>query len=272
MKVLKAVALMLLSILAALFIFAELKIYYDEWVATPDGDNHYAVEGCNVAAISLQGTMLTYYDYESKSEDNVSSSEDIVFLLRTATEAPNIEAILLEVDSPGGWPVAAQEIAETLWYDVEIPTVAQIRQSGLSGAYWAASATDFIFASSLSDVGGIGITQSYVSEDGNYEKEGFVFNSLTTGKFKDMFSPQKPLTVEERELAERDLAISHDIFVNSVAEYRGLPVERVQELADGSSMQGEMAVGEGLIDAIGGSFEVEEYLRQLLGTNPVICW
>lgn len=71
---------------------------------------------------------------------------------------------------------------------------------------------------------------------------------------------------------ERDLNIIHEQFVKAVAENRGMSEEKVRELADGSSMLGEMALEKGLIDEIGFIEEVEEYIKIKYGIEPEICW
>jgi protease-4 len=135
-----------------------------------------------------------------------------------------------------------------------------------------ASASDYIFATELSDVGSIGVTMSYLDNSTYNQKEGYVYNSLSTGKFKDILNPEKQLTWEERRLLERDLEIIHDIFVKSVAANRGMEVGEANGLADGSSMLGEMALEAGLIDEVGGYYEIQNYLLNLIGEEPVICW
>ena len=80
------------------------------------------------------------------------------------------------------------------------------------------------------------------------------------------------MTAEERELLIRDLDIMHDNFVKAVAENRSLDINKVRALADGSSMPGEMALANGLIDRIGGIDEVRAYLKEKIGQDVNDCW
>ncbi|PIR41327.1 MAG: signal peptide peptidase SppA [Candidatus Yanofskybacteria bacterium CG10_big_fil_rev_8_21_14_0_10_46_23] len=246
--------------------------YSDEPLYEEDYDE-LSYEGCNVAGIAIQGTLQTYgyFDPEAEFGDDIATSEEIAYSIELAEEENGVRAILLEIDSYGGSPVAAQEIEAALGR-ITKPVVVQIREAGLSAAYWVATAGDIIFASELSDVGSIGVTQSYIDESKLNEKEGYTYNQLSTGKFKDILSPEKPLTSEERQLLERDLQITHDVFVKAVSENRDLDINKVKELADGSSMLGKMALENGLIDRIGGFYEVEEYLKDLIGEEPSVCW
>jgi len=142
----------------------------------------------------------------------------------------------------------------------------------VSAAYMAASGADEIFASKNSDVGSIGVTMSYLDYVKQNEKEGLTYIPLASGKFKDTGDPDKILTREEKDLLMRDIDIMHQNFVRMVAENRNLEIEKVAQLADGSSMLGEMALENGLIDRIGGMFEVEEFLKNKIGGEVDICW
>lgn len=271
LRIIKSI-LIILVIIASLITISDEIQYRLNMGNFDDSDSGFAMKGCNIAGITLHGDIYTYYDSESQSIDDVSTSEDIVYLLETAEFTPNIEAILLEIDSYGGSPVASREIVDTIKNFVTIPVVVQIREAGLSGAYWVASASDYIFASELSDIGSIGVTQSYLDESGYNQREGFIYNSLNTGKFKDILDPQKSLTWEEKQLLQRDLDIIYEFFIKDVSENRGIDIEKVKKLADGSSMLGQMALENGLIDEIGGYYEVLDYFYNTLEIDPVVCW
>jgi len=95
---------------------------------------------------------------------------------------------------------------------------------------------------------------------------------LSSGKFKDTGDPNKPLSQEEKNLLMRDVNILHQNFVKMVAVNRNLEIEIVKKLADGSTMLGEMALQNGLINQIGGMPEVKEYLKEKIGEEVEICW
>lgn len=114
-----------------------------------------------------------------------------------------------------------------------------------------AAASDFLIASPMSDVGSIGVSMSYVEESQKNEDEGLTYVQLITGKFKDIGSPNRPITDEERDLLQADLDIIHNEFIDIVSEYRELPREQVEAVADGASMPGSRALDANLIDALG---------------------
>lgn len=171
----------------------------------------------------------------------------------------DIKAVIFEINSYGGSPVASEEIMNAI-NNLEKPSVAVIRESAISGAYLVASATNRIFASEISDIGGIGATTSYLDYSKKNQKEGIVYQELSSAKFKDTGNSDKKLTAEEKELIMRDLKISHEFFVEKVAQNRKLDIEKVRKLADGSSMLGRMAKENGLIDEIGDRNNAEDWL------------
>lgn len=170
------------------------------------------------------------------------------------------------------WPYLNHSCEPNSGFRGLLTIVAMIRQTGASAAYLAATGAKIIFASKYSDVGGIGVSMSYLDNVIKNQREGLTYNILSTGKFKDAGDPNKPLTTEERALIMRDLAIAHQDFIEDVATNRGLDVATVTKLADGSTMPGEMALENHLIDRIGGRPEVELYLAEQIGAKPEFCW
>lgn len=273
------------SVLIMLIVVVGLALVIYSFVAEPEepvADNtetfveDNVAPTCNVRGINLHGDLQTYiaasdYDQNDNLLIDASASENIQYVLEKSNKKDNIKAIILEIDSYGGYPVAGEEIANALKLSEKL-TVALIRNAGTSAAYLAATGADMIFASKNSDVGGIGVTLSYLDRSSYNQKEGFTYNKLSTGKFKDTGDPDKALTTEERQYLERDLKIMLENFIQDVAANRNLPVSKVRQLADGSSMLGEAALKNGLIDRIGDLHAVEKYLAEKLSTDIVVCW
>lgn len=228
-------------------------------------------DSCSALGINVHGGIMTYIPEGNSDEllanKDVVASEHVVSAIQSALDDDTIKAILIEIDSPGGEPVAGEEIAKALKGSSK-PTAAFIRQSGTSAAYWAISSADKIFASRNSDVGSIGVTASYV-ENINKDKK---FIQLSTGKYKDSGNPDKPLTEDEKALVMRDIKIVHKNFINDVAINRNLSVDSVTKIADGSSVLGEGALKLGLIDEIGGYNEAKTYLESKVGEKLHVCW
>ncbi|MDO8497200.1 MAG: signal peptide peptidase SppA [bacterium] len=248
-------------------------------VASSDTDTGNDDANCNTIGIEIRGCIMTYRPDSADSLlgsgedscDTITSSEDVVSKLKNATGDPNIKAVILEIDSGGGSPVGAEEIAAAL-KALDKPSIAWVRGGASSAAYWVASAADTIIASANSDIGSIGVTISYVDNAKQNVKDGLTYNQLTTGKYKDTGSPDRALTADERSLIQRDLDIMLKNFIQAVATNRNLSVANVTALADGSTMLGRMALRNGLIDQLGTQEEVWEKLGSEINQKPDVCW
>lgn len=245
-------------------------MYGDDGLLSESSDD----ANCTVMGINLHGTMLTYVpngmrgeEEEDATTEDVVGSEEVVSAIMSADADPNIKAILLEVDSYGGAPVAGEEIANAL-KTLSKPSVAVIRQSGTSAAYLAATGADRIFASKNSDIGSIGVTMSYLENIDDTKK----YVQISSGKYKDAGDPDKSLTEEEKAVLLRDVRIVHENFIEAVAQNRNIPVEEVRKIADGSSVLGVTGISLKLIDEIGSWTEAESYLEQQINEKPVVCW
>jgi len=253
--------------------------WYDQYGYYFGGYPEYSTacpEYSNVAVINIHGDIVTYLTDQSSTEEPGSitsdsvSSEEIIDYIDEIEGNSNIEAVIVEIDSYGGYPVASEEIMNALRRMTK-PTIAVIREIAASGAYLIASGADKIYASEMSNVGSIGITMSYLDYSQQNRQEGITYQQLSSGKFKDTGNPDKILTAEEKELLMRDVKILHEAFVKRVAENRGLDIEQVEKLADGSTMLGGAAKENGLIDEIGNMSDAQEWIKGGLGIEPEIC-
>ncbi len=250
--------------------------YIYKLISNKDTASAPEAENCNVYGINLHGGVVTYntpdsYNDQDKLAENQTSADDIEYYIDKAQASDNVKAILLEIDSFGGSPVAGEEMMKAV-KDSKKPVVALIRSQGLSAAYLAASGAKTIFASNFSDVGSIGVTMSYLQNAEKNQKDGMTYVSLSAGKYKDIGNPDKAITEEEKQLLMRDVNITYDYFVNLVAKNRNLSISKVKALADGSSMMGASALKNGLIDKIGILPDAKKYLAEQIGEDVNICW
>jgi protease-4 len=220
---------------------------------------------CNIAVLPIEGVILPYYGLADF--DLVITPEVVEAFMDTAENEPGIAAVLIEINSPGGTPVASQRIAER-FRNSTLPVVGLIGDIGASGGYMVAAASDILIASAMSNVGSIGVNMSYVEESEKNKEEGITYVQLTTGQYKDTGSPNRPITDDEREKLQVDLEIIHDEFVKIVSDYRNLTVEAVEKVADGATMPGSRALEVGLIDSLGGRAEAKGTLAGITGKSP----
>ena len=224
-------------------------------------------DSCNVYGINIHGDIVEYATDGMLAEmDDITQSEDIVAMINEINNDDQIRGVLFEIDSYGGYPVAGEEIARAI-QGITKPNIAMIRSGGASAAYMVASSADRVIASKYSDVGGIGVTASYLQSNNNGQ-----FIDLSSGKYKDVGNPDRPITDEERSVILQDVVKAHKQFIEDVAEYRGMTIDQVSAFADGATMNGLDALQKGLIDGIGSWDEAKQYLKKQIGTDVDICW
>jgi len=272
-KILKSIIIGVVVIASAITISDDIQYRFgaDDYYDADYVDYSSNTEDCNVAGIELHGDLWTYEVISQDQELDIVASENVVSAINEAERDENIKAIILEIDSYGGSPVAGEEVANAL-RRADVITVALIRGAGLSAAYWAGTGADVIIASENSDVGSIGVTMSYLDNARSNQTEGLTYNQLSFGKYKDAGDPNKTLTYEEKQYLMRDVNIIAENFIKEVSENRSLAIEKVRALADGSSMLGAMALENGLIDKIGDLQTTKEYLEDQLGESVEVCW
>ncbi len=220
----------------------------------------------NVAVIPIDGIIMT--SGGSSFGEKYAGSDDIVKYIEEASSDSSVDAIVLEINSPGGSAVASDEIAIVV-KNVDKPVVALIREAGASGGYWIASSADYIVANRMSITGSIGVISSYLEFSGFMDKYGVGYERLVAGSHKDLGTPFKALDFEEREILEKKLARIHTFFIEEVALNRKMDVETVRELATGEFYLGVEAHELGLVDELGGSAEVEKFLSSKHGLTDI---
>jgi len=203
----------------------------------------------NVASIPIRGVILMD-GTKTTFGDEIASATEITKFIKKAEENELIEAIILDINSPGGSAVASMEIADAV-KRANKPVIAVIREVGASGAYWVASAADVIFARELSITGSIGVMGSYVEYAGLLERFNMTYRRLVAGESKDIGTPYRELQPHEQAKLQKLIDRMHGYFIAHIAENRGLTIEHVQSLADGFVFLGDEAVDNRLIDRIG---------------------
>lgn len=248
-------------ILGALFIFSI-------FIAAIFGSSENTVIGYNTAIIPITGEITT----DSSSglfSSTTTGSTDIIALIEKAKDDPNVKAVIFEINSPGGSPVATDEISQEIksLHEKNITSVAWIREEGASGAYWIASSTDHIVANRMSIVGSIGVIGSYIEWYGLMKDYNVTYKRLVSGEYKDTGTPYRPMSSAEEAKLQEKLDRMHDYFIGAVAENRNMTKDSVKRLATGEIFLGVEGKDNGLIDELGGKQEAIGYIEKKLNTT-----
>ncbi len=204
----------------------------------------------------------------SGGENNagITSVQELSDWLEQIKADKQIKAIILEINSPGGGVVASMEISDKL-RSLNLPTVAWIRDMGLSGGYWVASSSDYIIAHPASLVGSIGTTAAYLEFAGLLQSFNITYRNITSGKYKDLGSPLKELSGEEEDLLHLKINKLTDIFVNSVSQKRNLTNSQLSKIKTGEYFLGIEAIELNLVDELGSETQVLNKVASILNTT-----
>ncbi len=214
----------------------------------------------NAAVIPIKGLIVVDKDSGFFSEGSVSST-DTIEMLKKAEENPNIKVIVLEINSGGGSPVATEEIANAIKKSKK-PTVSWIREIGASGAYWIASASDYIVADRMSIVGSVGVISSYVEFYGFLNRYNITYQRIVAGKYKDIGDPLKPLQYDEKQILQEKINKIHQYFIDEIASNRKLTNAQVEEVSTAMIYLGSEAKELNLVDELGSKDEITKYIEK----------
>jgi protease-4 len=174
--------------------------------------------------------------------------------LKRFSENPLVKAIVLRIDSPGGGVVPSQEIHDAVKRVKNKSNKAIIASMGTvaaSGGYYIAAATDRIIANPGTLTGSIGVIMEMANVEGLLKKIGVEGIVIKSGRFKDVGSPLRKMSDEERKLMQSVMDDVHQQFIQAVADGRSLEISEVQPLADGRILTGRQAKEARLVDELG---------------------
>jgi protease IV len=190
--------------------------------------------------------------------------------LKKAGEDPSVRGLLVRINSPGGTVTASDIIFRELQAFKarrDIPVVAVMMDVAASGGYYIALAADTIVAHPTSVTGSIGVIMLTLNAEGLLEKVGLRASAIKSGERKDMGSPLRALTEDERAIFQSVIDELQRQFVDKVVERRGLDRETAARIADGRIYTAEQALGLRLIDRVGYVPDGLEIARRAMGVQ-----
>jgi len=198
----------------------------------------------------------------------ITKSESIIRQIHTYKNRVSVKAIVLRINSPGGSVAPVQEIYDELKKVDNKMVVASMGSTAASGGYYIACAADEIFANPGTLTGSIGVIMQLITAEGFLKKVGVNSEVIKSGKFKDIGSPMRSLTKEERDVLQTTISDVHAQFVDTIFENRkdkGITRQRLEEIADGRIFSGRQAHEERLIDQLGGLQDAIDRATKLSG-------
>jgi len=220
---------------------------------------------------------LFFPDLDLSSDDRIAlirvegvilDSQATIGELKRFSENPSVKAIVIRIDSPGGGVVPSQEIYDAVKRIRNKNNKAVIASMGsvaASGGYYIAAATDRIVANPGTLTGSIGVIMETANVEGLLQKIGVEGVIIKSGKYKDVGSPLRKMSADERGLLQAVMDDVHKQFIEAVAEGRSLELRAAQALADGRVFTGRQAKEAKLVDELGDLEDAIQLAAEVVG-------
>ena len=231
-----------------------------------------APEGDRILVARLTGTIV---DGGSQS-GQVAAADPFVAAMRRAANDPNIKAVVLRIDSPGG----SASASDRMWHAVRgvarhKPVIASVGDMAASGGYYVAAGATEIFAHDTSILGSIGVVGGKITAGDLAERIGVHAEVIARGAHADWLNPLRPFNESEKAILDRQLQRTYDRFIRRVALGRDMERSRVEAGAEGRVWSGRRARELGLVDRVGGLADAISHARQRVGLDadaPIESW
>jgi len=183
-----------------------------------------------IGTVSIEGPILRKPDVFDRVLMGATDSAEIGAALREAGGRNDIKAVFLDIDSPGGTVAGTPELAAAVASINERKPVYAF-SSGLmcSAAYWIASQARAVYATPSARVGSIGVVQAVIDNSAALDARGIKVEVFSVGKYKAMGAPGTPLTDDQRELIQSNLAeTAADFHAAVLSRGRAIPAEAME--------------------------------------------
>lgn len=218
-----------------------------------------------IAVLDVDGVIQDTGDAESLLQSTGYNHQAFMEKLEYIKDDDTVKGMIIKVNSPGGGVVESAEIHDKL---VEIqketkkPVYISMGSMAASGGYYISAPAKKIYASEETLTGSLGVIMQGINYEGLADKYGVDFVTIKSGPFKDIMSPTREMTEEERQILQQMIDNSYQGFVKVISEGRHMTEERVKQLADGRIYDGRQALDSGLIDGFGYIDDVIEQMKK----------
>ena len=205
-----------------------------------------------VAVVNVDTPISIQGEQSSLFTSGYFGSEQLAQTFSDLDKRDDVGAVLIVFNSPGGSVVATREIYSAV-KGMNKPKVSYFREEAASGAYYIASGTDYIVSDPDAITGSIGVITTFYDMSGLLEKVGINVTDITSGPHKDIGSPSRPMTDEERNITQALIGEVFNEFKQTVIDNRGarLNQDLFVQVTDGRILSGRQAAQVGLVDKTG---------------------
>ncbi|MFF2449290.1 signal peptide peptidase SppA [Neobacillus sp. NPDC058068] len=218
-----------------------------------------------IVVLDVDGVIQDTGDAGSFLQSSGYNHQDFMKKLNYIKDDDSVKGVIIRVNSPGGGVVESAEIHDKLkeiQKDTKKPVYISMGSMAASGGYYISTAANKIFASPETLTGSLGVIMEGYNYKGLADKYGVDFVTIKSGPYKDIMSPTRKMTDEERQILQKMIDNSYEGFVKVIAEGRHLTVDNVKKIADGRVYDGRQAKDLKLIDDYGYLDDVIERMKK----------
>ncbi|TVQ36877.1 MAG: signal peptide peptidase SppA [Spirochaetaceae bacterium] len=209
--------------------------------------------GKQVAVLALDGAIVEGKSRRDPLMGSAIGSRSIVRQITQLRENKRCAAVVVRINSPGGSAAASELIRhELLRLADRKPLVVSMSTVAASGGYWIATSAPLILAERTTLTGSIGVIGLIMTAPKLFKRLGITHQTLKTGPYRDLGSPLRAMSIDEKQLVEREIEYTYRRFLEIVAAARKLSVDHVHQIAQGRIWDGAEALRQRLVDEIGG--------------------
>lgn len=269
-----AAALLIVSIgtsIATSLFFADTEDMFNEMFMADQEFMEEVVEGDDefnqIAVFNVDGVIQDTGETTPLMSTGTYNHRAFMDKLQMAKDDNDIKGIVLQVNSPGGGVVESAEIYDKIneiKQDTKKPVYVSMGSMAASGGYYISAPADKIYASPETLTGSLGVIMQGYNYEKLAEKYGVEFVTIKSGPYKDIMSPNREMTEEERNILQSMIDNSYAQFVKIIADGRGMPEAEVRKLADGRIYDGRQAKEANLVDEFGHLADVTDAMKKEL--------
>lgn len=240
----KTLGIVIAVFFTVVFVTATFSFIWKVWFRSPSFSRGH------VTVIEISGVIV---DAQEKLRE-----------LEAIADNSSTKALVVRVNSPGGFVAPSQELYQALVkMDEKIPVVISMGPVAASGGYYISLGGRKIFANPGTLTASIGVISEFVNTQKLYQWAKVERYSITAGRLKSMGSPFRPMTAEEKAVITSLLQNIHGQFKDAVKARRKLTADEVNSVSEGQVMTGAQALSAKLIDSLGGLPEAVEEAKRL---------
>jgi protease IV len=220
--------------------------------------------GAKIAVVYAEGTII-----DGEGSGSNLGGDKLARAIRKFRLDPDVKAIVLRINSPGGSGSASEVIWRELAAAHKIkPVVVSMGTVAASGGYYIATASNRIFVEPATITGSIGVFGLFPNVQKLFSSIGITWDSVETTPYSDLLTPFRQKTPEEMGVIQKYIDQFYQEFLEHVSQDRNIPVDQVNEIAQGRVWSGEQALKLHLVDQIGGLQTAIEYAALLAHEPP----